>query len=478
MLRNNRLARNILPLALIAGLTAVPQTGAAQNDAARWVTVKPHAISGPLTNPGNGVASFHDGYGEHLTPEQYPDTGIEYQRFYWSELEPQEGKINFALVDAAFAAAARHHPAMNVGLRVMALDEPASGSKIPDWLIKKGIKGNRTPDGKTFVPDLDDPVFIRYARQLLNALGQRYDGNPELAYLDIGLVGSWGEWHNSNFPTLKPLLERYTPAQLNRYVDMHFSAFPRTPKVMLISGGASLPYAAQKGAGWRADCWGDWHNFSTTWSHMRDDYPQRLQAAQAAWPGFNQGWEKAPVSLEICGYMAEWKSIQHYTREEVQASFDWALAQHVSTINLKSREVPKEYRDIVDNALVKMGYRFRVLTLTHEAARYPGQNITLNGDWSNDGVAPVYLRYNLAWRLRDEAGYITPLGTVAGEDIRHWLPGKHRVESALMIPQHLTPGRYYLDVALTDDQGRARINLANEGKLADGWYHLSSVTVN
>ncbi|STW09149.1 Uncharacterised protein [Klebsiella grimontii] len=70
---------------------------------------------------------------------------------------------------------------------------------------------------------------------------------------------------------------------------------------------------------------------------MRDDYPQRLAAAQAAWGGFNDGWQHAPVSLEICGYMAEWESVQHYTREEVQASFDWALAQHASTLNLKSR---------------------------------------------------------------------------------------------------------------------------------------------
>lgn len=75
-------------------------------------------------------------------------------------------------------------------------------------------------------------------------------------------------------------MEKYTPEQLNRYVDMHFDSFPKTPKVMLISGGDSLAWASRRGAGWRADCWGDWHNFSSEWSHMRDDYPQRLAAAQ------------------------------------------------------------------------------------------------------------------------------------------------------------------------------------------------------
>ncbi len=453
-------------------LTYVVASGAAQ-----LTTVNPTAIRGPLTNPGNGVANFHDGYGMRLSKAQYPDTGIEYQRFYWNELEPQEGKYNFALVDEALAVAAQHQPAMNIGLRFMALDGPESGSKIPDWLINKGIKGNWTPDGKTFVPDLDDPIFLDYAQRLLKAFGQRYDGNPELAFLDIGMVGSWGEWHNSNFPTLKPLQERYPPELLNRYVDMHFTAFPNTPKIMLISGGDSLVYAAKKGAGWRADCWGDWRNFSPTWSHMRDDYPPRLDAAKSAWTGFSQGWQKAPVSLEICGYMADWLNVQHYTREEVQATFDWALAQHASTINLKSREVPQEYRDIVDNALAKMGYRFRVLSLSHDATRHAGQALTIKSDWSNDGVAPIYLHYKLAWRLQDAMGNTKAQG-IAGDDIRQWLPGKFHTEFQLVMPNKLAAGRYYLDVALLDGNGKARIQLANEGKQADGWYRLSAVTIN
>lgn len=95
---------------------------------------------GPLTNPGMGVASFHQGYGEKLPLTEYPDTGIEYERFYWRDLEPEEGKYHFARVDDAFKYAAAHRPAMNVGLRFMALAEPGSGSRIPDWLIKKASK--------------------------------------------------------------------------------------------------------------------------------------------------------------------------------------------------------------------------------------------------------------------------------------------------------------------------------------------------
>lgn len=461
-------------LLLVAGAVLLLSGGAWAESADRLQTVNPPALNGPLANPGNGVARFHD---QDLSIADYPATGLEYRRYYWREVEPREGQYNFALVDEGFAAAAAHQPAMNVGLRFMILDGPESGSEIPQWLIDKGIKGTWTLDHKTFAPDLDDPTYMAYARRLLQAFGARYNNNPELAFIDIGMVGAWGEWHNSNFPNLPPLQERYPPALLNQYVDMHFSAFPDTPKIMLINGYDSVAYAAKKGAGWRADCWGDWRNFSPTWSHMAKDYPERIAATQSAWPGFNEAWKKAPVSLEICGHMAEWLTEQKYTRQEVQATFDWALAQHASTLNIKSTEIPKVYRDIVDKALAKIGYRFRMVSLTHPASVRAGQAVSLNSQWSNDGVAPVYLRYTLAWRLQDNGGSTVAQGS-AGDDIRQWLPGRHSSAYQLATPRNLAAGRYQLDVALVDKHNKARIQLANEGKLNDGWYRLSSIVIN
>lgn len=456
-------------LALSALLFSTPALAANQ-------VITPPAFNGILTNPGMGVASFHDGYGQKLTLADYPDTGIEYERFYWSELEPKEGVYNFALIDNAFSVAAKHVPAMNVGLRVMVLDEPQSGSKIPQWLIDKGIKGQWVENGKTFVPDLDDPTFLLYAQKLLNTLGKRYDGNPELAYVDIGLVGSWGEWHTSNFTDVTPLNKKYSASQLNRYVNMHLAAFPKTPKIMLISGDDSLAYAAEHGAGWRADCWGDWHNFSADWSHMRDDYPQRLAVAQAKYSGFNTSWQHAPVSLEICGYMDEWQSVQHYTREQVQATFDWALQQHASTLNLKSRRVPQEYRDIVDKALLSIGYRYRVSRLSLPDSVKAGQTLNLDATWRNDGVAPVYLPYHVVWQITNVAGapvvqYITQ------DDIRQWLPGEHPTQVNFPLPATLAAGKYQLEATITDSKGTPRISLANQGRTPQGWYPLASFNV-
>lgn len=66
---------------------------------------------------------------------------------------------------------------------------------------------------------------------------------------------------------------------------------------------------------------GDLRVFSDTWNHMADDYPQRLLAAQQDLFRVHDVWKRAPVSLEICSYMQDWKNTFHYTRAEVQGDF-------------------------------------------------------------------------------------------------------------------------------------------------------------
>ena len=43
------------------------------------------------------------------------------------------------------------------------------------------------------MPDMSDPVFIYYHEKLIHALGERYDGHPDLAEVDLGSIGMWGE---------------------------------------------------------------------------------------------------------------------------------------------------------------------------------------------------------------------------------------------------------------------------------------------
>ena len=71
----------------------------------------------------------------------------------------------------------------------------------PEWVEKAGAKGyNFTPgqldeNGAFWEPDYNDPVFLEKLDHFLAAMAARYDGNPEVAFIDVGSFGVWGEGH-------------------------------------------------------------------------------------------------------------------------------------------------------------------------------------------------------------------------------------------------------------------------------------------
>lgn len=73
-------------------------------------------LMGFLINLGMGVVSFYQGYGEKLLLMEYFDIGIEYECFYWCDLEFEEGKYYFVWVDDVFKYVVVYWLVMNVGL--------------------------------------------------------------------------------------------------------------------------------------------------------------------------------------------------------------------------------------------------------------------------------------------------------------------------------------------------------------------------
>ncbi len=63
-------------------------------------------------------------------------------------------------------------------------------------------------------------------------------------------------------------------------------------------------------------------------------------------------------------------------------------------------------------------------------------------------------------------------------DVRKWLPGDAVYDGTLYIPENLADGDYEVRVAMVDPRtGKPAIRFANEGRRADGWYAMGSLTV-
>jgi len=490
-------------------------SGAAGAAGAEDVTVHPNRIDDVLINPGMGLANFHFGWWCNLPPidfsaeecaararenwpENHPDCGTAYFRWTWRELEPERGEIAFDLIDRALESA--NALGETLGFRVASIADDAIG--IPDWLASI-TPGDELPSagGATYWPDYRDPTYQAEHARFVAALAERYDGHPAVDHVDIGSVGCWGEWNTACLTDGAGLFGTYAPADaaeeaaiVDAYttlIDAYVGSFERTPLVMLGLGGGGeaserdvFVHAIAAGTGWRVDCWGDWGVFGASWNHQTDSYPLMISEATAAFPGFADAWQHAPVQLEVCDTLPGWAERGWTVTPpdgQVYRSFQWALEQHASVLNAKWTEIPEQYLSALDELLVQNGYRFVVDELRHPGEVMPTDPITIASTWTNLGVAPIYLTRTLAFRLRGSERTVT---FESAADVREWLPGTSIVTDRFTLPADLPAGAYRLELALLDRAGEAPataalppLRLGIEARGDDGWYGLSEVTV-
>ncbi len=431
--------------------------------AAEVIRVQPAEIPNLLANPGMGWQTFHKFADEDPALEGLPSSTA-YFRFYWRELEPKEGEIDWRKFEELFARARK--AGQQLALRFMTAGTGRDYDYSPPWLRDIGLPGFEYQYGGTgakhWVPDLDDPRVLERHLRLIHEFAKRYDGSPDLALMDIGSVGLWGEWHMSQTGVAMPKSETR-----RKIIDAYLTAFRKTPLVMLIGDVEGLKQATASGAGWRADCLGDMGGFSKNWSHMKDIYPKNIEAA-----GLADAWKRGPVAFESCWTMARW------VREawDVQQIFDWALGQHASYINNKSDKIPDGTRPLIENCLRLLGYRFVVRSVEHPREVSRGENLIVKTTWENIGVAPCYYDFYPALRLMDDKG--TQHMAVAGPTtVRHWLPGKQEVEWTCAVPPGFPAGDYRLELAVCRADGTPAVRLAIAGRQKDGWYPVSRVRV-
>jgi hypothetical protein len=418
------------------------------------VVVKPVEIDSTLLNPGRGFTSTGNTFNENLGNRVHPLCGVSQQRFYWDQLEPEEGKINYALIDSVLAKSVRNGQMLN--FRVMSQN---TDMKVPEWALKAGVKS----------PFYDNPVFIEKHINLIKALGERYDGNPGVCFVDIGTVGQWGEWHID--PDAKDPSKIVFPSDENarKIIDAYFLSFKKTPLVSLIAFKQKygFQYGTSKGAGWRADCWGDMDSLG--WNHMKGVYPQALDGANA-----HDSWKNGPIAFETCWTMNEW-----YKRGwDLDYILNKALEWHATGVNNGTEAIPEEWYPKVKEFEKKLGYRFVLNEFSYPSKAKKGEAITCATNWQNKGVAPLYNTYQLAIHLVSKADRSKRFTIATDADLKKLFPGTAEVKSTVTIPSAIEAGEYEVELGVVaPGTKKPAIQLAIAGKTADGWYKMGTIAI-
>lgn len=413
-----------------------------------------------FANPGQGWMS------QQRAPRGEPrfPCSVVYVRFDWADAEPEEGKFNWKIIDDVIAAWKPRGAA--ISMRVMTCNAHSRGYYTsPKWLFDAGCKsheylrggddstsgGQRIPRSE---PDYADPIYLAKHGAFLKALGDRYDGQPDIEFLDIGSYGIWGEWHT---PNAAPVAVR------KQIVDLYLNAFHKTPLVFMSDDAEVLNYALAHGTGFRRDGVGSpWHE--QNWIGSKK---------YAAVAGMADTWKRAPVVFEWFGDYDYLKSRQW----SFEAAVNFMLSNHVTLINDNVGRVPPEAMPQLQKLARLAGARFVLREAAHEISVKPGAMLVLRMKWANVGAGKLQRAYTLRYSLLD-ANQQVVFTADAKADLRHWLPGEHELSETLVLPAALKAGDYTLAVALVDPAGKGRpFRLAMDAPETDGRYAVSVVKV-
>ncbi len=425
----------------------------------------------------------------HMAPQ--PEPAIEfYKRIPWAALEPSESQYDYSIIDRELS---KLPPGGSLSFRVVALNPFWSwkdGSNVPTYLMARMPKGffipvnGRTPP-RLYIPDWNSPEFLDRLEKLLSALGQKYDGDPRISFVDMGLYGTFGEWHTFGIPDFARGAIPYDDSRFNsrgaepgtwatrkRIVDAHANAFKKTRLVMMTDDKQALVYALRLSRevqiGMRRDSFGS--------NHFSREFVDNSMQPSDRDLVLNR-WRTAPLVTESFGPPEAFQAGPAGLAGQVEK-------YHIAAIGNGGfgpwSDLPTEDRDAVLIAGRRSGYRFSVMEATLPAEMNGRTEIPLRTRWMNQGVTPSYESWTVEFTLWSDKG--SPVAqTTSTLNLRTLLPAVQPTEivDVLKTSKKLAKGRYDLRVKVTDPRAyRLPMRLAIEGITPDGGYSLGSVYVN
>ncbi|MHB8969420.1 MAG: DUF4832 domain-containing protein [Pirellulaceae bacterium] len=429
-------------LLLVSGL--LPRNSSLAQDATT-VVVEPRDNGQALVNPDMGwtmhfYSNVITNYGSKLpasdTLQDFPGLSTVYLRLPWSFLEPAEGSFDWSVVDTP--AQRWISEGKRVAFRISCC-ESWMRYATPQWVEQAGAKGNNFTVGKGldengpfWEPVYDDPIFLEKLEKFLAVFSKRYDGNPHVAFVDVGSFGVWGEGHC--WASTKLEIE---DAIKQRHIDLYLKYFPHTLLAVsddFIGPGNKVAhhpltdYMLSKGVTLRDDsiCVQPPPN---SWFHA--------ELAQSF-------WRQLPVVLEHEHYGASvdrnaWGdgSLLLQSIEEYHASY--------MSIHWWPREFLDQNRDVIDRINRRLGYRLQLRKLSWPRQVTAGQPFNVAAAWANAGVAPCYPGGYMTMTLKDSQGGIGSVHVLEQLDMRDLPVGAPEQALPREINTTCTLARRYAD---------------------------------
>lgn len=418
-------------------------------------TSTPYDNEEVLVNPGKGMV-----YRKIRNNSKYNDiVSIGYYRFNWSDIEVEEGKYNWDIIDNAINEYVKENKKFAFG--VMNVNSSTNKQYVtPKWVFDAGAKG--TSQDLTFwennkqvtqmVPDWKDEIYLNKLNNFIKALADRYDGNKNIAYIDIRSYGNWGEQHLGGLTTKEDI----TAEELKElYIKPYQESFNKT---LLVN-----PWGKQE------------YNEVYKWSIdngisiRRDGIFQHSNGIECA-----MAYGKLPTIFEYTSNYNWMKQNNYWSQDNLLKYIEIGKPSYLEF----DEEMYKENKNFMKMIANKIGYYFKFKGAEYKNKITTKEQNEIKLNFINEGVAPLYEPCTVYIGLLNK-DYKLVKKYKTDIDPHKWMPNEEKQEDIKLQLDGVEDGEYIISLGLFLDENDENPTylLGNTGGTKNKWYVFGKINV-
>lgn len=447
----------------------------------------PESSDDVLSTPHRGFMVWGTGegiYPDSLTPKYYGET-IYHIYLPWRLVEPNDQQFDWQTIEKHYLEPiSRLHPEATFVLRLVADYPDGENSEINHWYTD-GDESRDYPlfleqpplsiprkgyiscdgDGPGVALDWNHPNFAIQAEELITALAKKFDGDARITTIQLGLLGMWGEWHQSGCENFAPKAEIK-----QKIVDAYKAHFKVTPLQMRYAS----PQAKQTNFGFHEDFFPSFtSNCDKGLPRCNDSGDWNLEYGFThVVPDARDNWKVSPISGEspLADQKNTWINSEAYKIVQIIQDYHFSFLGPAG----KHQEAGHEFGlNYLQNQL---GYRFQLNNLQLPSV-IKQEQVAIDATLEQVGSAPSYFPTTLMIDWLDQTGTVVKT-TAFSENLQSLLPAQTRTLSETHT-LGLADGIYELRAYLLMQQpvSGKPIALANKGRDIANRLVLGKVTV-
>ena len=439
----------------------------------------------------------------------------------WSQLEPREGEYLWEQPEWEGCFRSWMDAGYKVLLKVRGMDTLGTfyNQGTPQWVFDAGARFvdedirfyrntfllNDIPENEQKpirYPVYWDEIYLEKVQKLLQAMGKRYNGNPQIESVAISHMGRWGEMHIADhFHHDKWIQEGFSVDTYNQahriIIDMYREAFPDTPLQQSISSpcfditklndaAPNFEYMAQcgimlksggLGMSWHPNAPSPWNDKAFQTLFQKVKYQTKILFENLVLPGAleyaldlgTSYWQRGGEAQGL-GELNIAKDIP-IQQKKIFSPYAFYPEQY-------DRLSVEDQKNILRRMARRAGYRLAAEAMDIEVK---DQKLTTTFFWNNRGAAPCYEDFDVCVGLYGNDGqpvWEASQPPQCGCSPRIWDSRAHFADTLTWQLPPLPQGEYQLRFGLRHKKfAREWMELANAERDAHGMYPAATLAI-